>query len=80
MKIVVLKPPGFRKLSHSSEMRNDVLMHRESLKGEGLMKQPIQAASTFVCTVMQSRKALTSYLESKTVQPLDILRQYSSER
>ena len=33
MKIVVLKPPGFRKLSHFSEMRNDALMHREGLKG-----------------------------------------------
>ena len=27
------KPPGFRKLSHSSVMWNDVLMHREGLKG-----------------------------------------------
>ena len=33
MQICVLKPPGFRKLSHSSEMRNDALMHREGLKG-----------------------------------------------
>ena len=27
----VLKPLGFRKLSHSSEMRNDALMHRVGL-------------------------------------------------
>ena len=33
MKISVLKPLGFRKLSHSAEMRNDALMHREGLKG-----------------------------------------------
>ena len=33
MKIFVLKPAGFRKLSHSSEMQNDALMHREGLKG-----------------------------------------------
>ena len=29
----VLKPLGFRKLSHSKEMRNDALKHREGLKG-----------------------------------------------
>ena len=29
MKIVVLKSLGFRKLSHSSEIQKDVLMHRE---------------------------------------------------
>ena len=34
MKMFVLKPPGFMKLSHYSEMRNDALMHREGLKGE----------------------------------------------
>ena len=33
MKNFVLKPPGFRRLSHSSEMRNDALMHREGSKG-----------------------------------------------
>ena len=33
MKIFVLKPLGFRKLSYSSDMRNDALMHREGLKG-----------------------------------------------
>ena len=33
MKIFVLKPLGFKKLSHSLEMRNDALMHREGLKG-----------------------------------------------
>ena len=33
MKILVLKPLFFRKLGHSSEMRNDALMHREGLKG-----------------------------------------------
>ena len=33
MKIVVLKPLGFRKLIHSLHMRNDALMHREGLKG-----------------------------------------------
>ena len=33
MKIFGLKPLGFRKLGHFSEMRNDVLMHREGLKG-----------------------------------------------
>ena len=33
MEIFVLKPLGFRKLSHSSEMRNDALMHRDRLKG-----------------------------------------------
>ena len=32
-KIVILKPLGFRNLSHSSDMRNDALMHREGLKG-----------------------------------------------
>ena len=32
-KIVILKPLGFRKLSHSSDMQNDALMHREGLKG-----------------------------------------------
>ena len=29
MKIFVLKPLGFRKLSYFSEMLNDALMHRE---------------------------------------------------
>ena len=29
----VLKSPGFKKLGHSSEMRNDALMHRVGLKG-----------------------------------------------
>ena len=33
MKCFVLQPPGFRKLSHSSEMRNDALMHRDGPKG-----------------------------------------------
>ena len=33
MKIVVLKQIGFRRLSHSSEMQNDALMHREGLMG-----------------------------------------------
>ena len=33
MKMFALKLLGFRKLSHSSEMRNDALMHREGLKG-----------------------------------------------
>ena len=33
MTVFVIKPPGFRKLSHSSVMWNDVLMHREGLKG-----------------------------------------------
>ena len=33
MKIFVVKPVGFRKLSHSSEMQNDAFMHREGLKG-----------------------------------------------
>ena len=33
IKICVVKPPGFWKLSHCSEMRNDALMHREYLKG-----------------------------------------------
>ena len=33
MKKIVLKPLGFRKSSHSSEMRNDALMHPEGLKG-----------------------------------------------
>ena len=33
MNFLVLKPPGFRKLSHFSEMRNDALIHREGLKG-----------------------------------------------
>ena len=31
MKCFVLQPPGFRKLSHSSEMRNDALMHRDGI-------------------------------------------------
>ena len=37
MKIFVPEPFGFWKLSHSSEMQNDALMHREDLhivKGE----------------------------------------------
>ena len=33
MKIFVLKRPGFRKLSHTSEMQIDALKHREGLKG-----------------------------------------------
>ena len=33
MKIFTSKPQVFRKLSHSPEMRNDALMHREGLKG-----------------------------------------------
>ena len=33
MQIFVRKPPGFRKLGHSSEMENDALMHREGLNG-----------------------------------------------
>ena len=33
MIIFVLKPLGYRKLSHSIEVRNDALKHRESLKG-----------------------------------------------
>ena len=37
MNLVVLKPPGFRKLSHSSEMQNDALMHCEGLKGEEVL-------------------------------------------
>ena len=32
MEIFVLKPHGFNKLSHSSELRNDALMHCEDLK------------------------------------------------
>ena len=35
MKIFVLKPLGFRKRSHCSEMQNNPLMHREGLKGKG---------------------------------------------
>ena len=31
--VPVLKPPGFRKLSHFSEMQSDASMHREGLKG-----------------------------------------------
>ena len=31
--MLVLKSLGFRKLGHSSEMRNDALKHREGLKG-----------------------------------------------
>ena len=31
--MLALKPLGFRKLSHSSEMRNDALMYREGLEG-----------------------------------------------
>ena len=34
MKSFVLKPPNFRKLNYSSEMRNDALAHREGLKGQ----------------------------------------------
>ena len=30
----VLKSLGFFKLSHSSEMQNDALMHRDGLEGE----------------------------------------------
>ena len=33
MKIFVVKPLGFRKLSHASEMQNDALMYRVGLKG-----------------------------------------------
>ena len=33
MKIFVLKPVGFTKLSDFSEMQDDALMHREGLKG-----------------------------------------------
>ena len=33
MKIFVLKPLGFRKLSNSSEIQNYALMHSERLKG-----------------------------------------------
>ena len=33
MKIFVLKPQGFRKLGHFSEMQNDALMQSEGLKG-----------------------------------------------
>ena len=33
MKLFVLKPLGFRKLCHSSEMRNDALMRRGGLNG-----------------------------------------------
>ena len=33
MKIFVLKPLGFRKLGHSSDIRNNALMYREGLKG-----------------------------------------------
>ena len=33
MKIRCKTTIGLRKLSHSSEMRNDALMHREGLKG-----------------------------------------------
>ena len=32
-KKIVLKPLIFRNLGHSSEMRNDALMHHEGLKG-----------------------------------------------
>ena len=32
MQIFFLKPLGFRKLSHASEMQNDALMRREGLK------------------------------------------------
>ena len=34
MKIFVLIPLGFTKLSHFSEMQDDALMHREGLKGQ----------------------------------------------
>ena len=37
MKKMVLKSLGFRKLSHSSEMQNDALMHREGLKGTNIL-------------------------------------------
>ena len=33
MNICVLKTLGFRKLSHSSEIQNYALMHREGLNG-----------------------------------------------
>ena len=33
MKNLVLKPLDFRKLSHTSKMQNDALMHHEGLKG-----------------------------------------------
>ena len=33
MEIFVLKPPGFKKKTHYSDMRNDALMHCEGLKG-----------------------------------------------
>ena len=45
MKILVLKPPGFRKLSHSSEMRNDAIMHREGLEVKTLVKTLIKEDS-----------------------------------
>ena len=34
MTICALNPPGFRKLSHSSVMRNDAFMHCEGLNGK----------------------------------------------
>ena len=39
MKIFVRKPLGFMKLSHSSEMQNDALMHREGIKGWWIFKR-----------------------------------------
>ena len=47
MKIFVLKPLGFRKLSYFSEMRNDALMHREGLKGYWRPLQNVWLATHF---------------------------------
>ena len=43
IKIFVLKPPGFRKLIHSSEMLNDALMHREGFS-KGLYNSTVLCA------------------------------------
>ena len=54
--MIVVKPLCFRKLSHSSKLQNDALMHRE-----GPRVNPLSAGTVFIRQNLTSRPIKTDH-------------------
>ena len=54
--MIVVKPQCFRKLSHSSKLQNNALMHREGPRGN-----PLSAGTVFIRQNLTSRPIKTDH-------------------
>ena len=84
MTIFVLEPLGFRKLSHSSEMRNDALVHREGLEGQTKIIQRLNTQrvqyiySSGLFTYFSPGKGMVFAILNKTIIHVYIVYRYSN--